>query len=68
MPVRRHRFLPRVESLGTRAVPSADLAGVAYTSAADPAPAAQDVDPTDPGGPLTVDMTGAFPVAPTDAY
>lgn len=68
MPVRRHRFLPRVESLGTRAVPSADLAGVMDPPAVDPAPAAQDVDPNDPGGPMTVDMTGAVPVAPTDAY
>lgn len=60
----RNRFRPWLEWLGVRAVPSADLAAVLPD--ADPGPAA--VDPADPGGPMTVDMTAAVPVAPTGAY
>lgn len=62
--MRRVRFVPRLEPLGVRAVPSAGLAGVLVMPAVDAGP----LDPADPGGPATADMTAAVPVAPTDAY
>jgi hypothetical protein len=72
MRVRRFRFLPQIDFLSSRVVPSAGPVGAAIPPAVvsgNPAAGSSpNLDPMGPGGPAYVDMTHAIAIAPCNAY